>query len=261
MGHERSITLQDEAGNWYNAYGPGNDSGREVGERLPLTPNYPTSDEAVKAARERSRREGPPPQPKQKEGNAVLGRRADYTGPQLLSDPRPRSFANFRLSDDAARAWAAHLDAAPAYQPTPAAQKVIQQTKDEDLTRARRTEITEDMSPAERDIVMRGGRDMHTALLRAGAAGVPAGYLSLARPGFSDPTLQSIDHAAMILGAVPGVQSNVAARTGLLKGAQPTVKAGADMARHAGPVSPTMNRLAGLDLLIQQLRRTLGSVQ
>lgn len=291
MGHERSITIQDEAGNWINVYGPGNDSGRPEGERLPLTPNYSTSEEAVAAAKERSKRSTEPMKPVQppariKEGDAVLGRRASmprdeikpedgrdsrsaYAGPQLLApaptDPRPKSFANYRLSDDAARRWAAYLDSRPQYEPTPAARKVMAQQREEDLTRARGTEITEDMSPTEREMVMRWGRPMHDAHVMAATMGAPAGWMGLARPrseAFNDPTLRSLDHAAMVLGAIPGVQSNVAARTGLLKGAQTAAPEAAPVvtqaARSAATMTPQMQRTYGLDLLIQQLRRQLG---
>jgi len=52
MSHEQSETVQDHSGKWINIYGK---KTTRAGQRLPNTPSYDTVEEAVKAARERSK--------------------------------------------------------------------------------------------------------------------------------------------------------------------------------------------------------------
>lgn len=52
MSHEQSETIQLDDGTWANVYGR---KTPKAGQRLPDTPTYPTMDEAVSAAKERSR--------------------------------------------------------------------------------------------------------------------------------------------------------------------------------------------------------------
>lgn len=50
--HEQSETVQNEKGEWINIYGRNTP---QAGQRLPGTPTYPTVEEAVEAAKKRSR--------------------------------------------------------------------------------------------------------------------------------------------------------------------------------------------------------------
>lgn len=53
MAHEQSETIQNSDGRWINIYGRGTP---RAGQRLPGDREYSTMEEAVDAARERSRR-------------------------------------------------------------------------------------------------------------------------------------------------------------------------------------------------------------
>lgn len=122
-------------------------------------------------------------------------------------------------------------------------------------------EMTEDMSPAERGIVMQGGNDTLDAYRQAGRSGAPGAVFGLGRPGLSDPVLGAMDRLSFLMGAVPGLQSNIAAKAGLLPTSAAAAPAAggalAKQASNAAALAAQQSRLSGLQMLLQQASRAV----